>query len=137
MTELNRKLSREIPRFLDLDKRSRGRLVIVELEPPDLIAFRWKGTRRRYTAPITKLMQWTIQATVERERREKKVARGGRSMKRKPTIDMARTEALKQYQLAKRNAQMDPHPTRKAMVEWWQKQLDEFDQMVGRKKQGE
>ncbi len=77
MTELSRKLRREIPRTLDLDKRSRGRFIIVELEPPDLITFRWKGTRRRYTATISRLMQWTIQATVEQERREKRQRKKG------------------------------------------------------------
>lgn len=71
MTELNKRLSREVNRFLELDKASRGRNIIIELDPPDLISFRWKGTRRRYTAPITKLMQWTIQATVESQRRER------------------------------------------------------------------
>ena len=80
MTGLNRKLRREIPRTLDLDRHSRGRLIIIELEPPDLVHFRWKGTRRRYTANVARLMQWTIQENVER--REKKLARKDwRSMK--------------------------------------------------------
>jgi uncharacterized protein YndB with AHSA1/START domain len=77
MTSLNRKLRREIPRTLELDRHSRGRFIILEIEPPDLISFRWKGTRRRYTAPIAKLFQWTIQETVERERREKRAQRKG------------------------------------------------------------
>ena len=81
MTQLNRTLRREIPRMLDLDKASRGRfIIIIEIEPPDLISFRWKGMRRRYTAPIARLMQWTIQETVERERREKKAARKARKL---------------------------------------------------------
>jgi len=82
MTELNRKLRRQIPRTLDLDRHSRGRLIIIELEPPDLVHFRWKGTHRRYTANIARLMQWTIQENVERQRREKKRAKKNRrSMK--------------------------------------------------------
>lgn len=69
MTELNKKLRREVKRFLELDRFSRGRPIIVELEPPDLISFYWKGTRRRYTASIAWLMQKTIEAAVERDRR--------------------------------------------------------------------
>lgn len=75
MIALNKKLRREIPRTLELDRASRGRLIIIELEPPDLISFRWKGTRRRYTANAAKLMQWTVTAEIERQRLEKKKAR--------------------------------------------------------------
>lgn len=71
MTELTKKLSREIPRTLDLDRQSRGRFIVIEIEPPDLVSFRFKGTRRKYTATAARLMQWTIQAQVEQERREK------------------------------------------------------------------
>lgn len=82
MTELNRKLRREIPVTLDFDRFSRGRHIIIELEPgqstlPPQIAFRWKGMRRRYRAPIALLMQWTIQETVERQLRERKAKRKG------------------------------------------------------------
>jgi hypothetical protein len=75
MKQLDRKIRREIPRLLELDRHSRGRLIVVELEPPDFIGFRWKGTRRRYTASIARLMQWTIQETVDRERCEKAKAK--------------------------------------------------------------
>lgn len=74
-TQLTKRLSREVSALLELDRRSRGRPIIVEIEPPALISFRWKGTRRRYTAPIAKLMQWTIQAVIEQERKEKRAAR--------------------------------------------------------------
>lgn len=71
MTLLTKKLSREVDAYLPVDKMSRGRRIIVEIEAPDFISFRWKGTRRRYTALIPRLMQWTIQATVETQRKEK------------------------------------------------------------------
>ena len=74
MTLLTRRLSREIDATLDVDKMSRGRPIIIEMEG-DLITFRWKGTRRRYTATVPRLMQWTIAATVEAERRAKRAAR--------------------------------------------------------------
>ena len=74
-TILKTRLSRELEAYLTVDKISRGRRIIVELAAPDLISFRWKGTRRRYSAPVSKLMQWVIQATVEAERRARKAAR--------------------------------------------------------------
>jgi len=77
MTLLQKRIRRETAELLSVDKFSRGRPIIVELEPgentlPAQIAFRWKGTRRRYRAPIARLMQWAIAATVEAERREMK-----------------------------------------------------------------
>jgi hypothetical protein len=75
MTVLNRKLRRELPILLELDKASRGRPIIVEIEPPGFFVFRWKGTRRRYEAGAAKLMQWTIEETVEQARRERKAKR--------------------------------------------------------------
>ncbi len=74
MTILTRKVSRETLSYLNVDKMSRGRPIVIEIEAPDLISFRWKGTRRRFTAPIGRLMQWTIQAQVEAERRARKAA---------------------------------------------------------------
>jgi len=74
-TPLNRKLSRELGVTLDVDRASRGRPIIVELEPPGMIIFRWKGTRRRYEAGAAKLMQWTIEEAVEQARREKRAKR--------------------------------------------------------------
>ena len=69
MTELNKKLRREINHRLELDKYSRGRAIVIELDPAGLISFSWKGTRRRYTATIGWVMQKTIEAEIERERR--------------------------------------------------------------------
>jgi hypothetical protein len=74
-TPLNRKLSRELGVTLDVDRASRGRPIIVELEPPGMIIFRWKGTRRRYEAGAAKLIQWTIEEAVEQARREKRAKR--------------------------------------------------------------
>jgi hypothetical protein len=70
-TPLSRKLSRELGVTLDVDRASSGRPIIVEIEPPGLFIFRWKGTRRRYEAGAAKLMQWTIEEAVEQARREK------------------------------------------------------------------
>lgn len=75
MTLLTKRISREVGATLDLDKMSRGRPIVVEIESPDLITFRWKGTRRRYTATIPRLMQWTIQASVEAARKARKCKR--------------------------------------------------------------
>ncbi|MFQ5903649.1 MAG: hypothetical protein ACE5JO_08160 [Candidatus Binatia bacterium] len=72
MTILTRRLRRETLETLSVDRMSRGRPIILELEPPNLIHFRWKGTRRRWTASIARLMQWTIQEAVEQARRERK-----------------------------------------------------------------
>lgn len=77
MTPLNKRVKRETSATLGLDKMSRGRAIIVTLEPPDLVTFGWKGTRRRYTATVARLMQWTIQAHVEAQRRERKLKRKG------------------------------------------------------------
>jgi hypothetical protein len=70
-TLLNRKLRRELSATLSIDRASRGRPIIVEIEPPGVFIFRWKGTRRRYEAGAAKLMQWTIQEAVEQARKEK------------------------------------------------------------------
>jgi hypothetical protein len=78
MTLLNKKVRRETAATLSLDRHSRGRFIIIELEPPDLISFRWKGTRRKYTANTARLMQWTIQAHVEAERKKNAAAKKGR-----------------------------------------------------------
>lgn len=80
MTILQKRLRRETVDFLNVDKFSRGRPIIIELEPgvdtlPAQIAFRWKGSRRRYRAPVARLMQWTIQENVAALRREKKLQR--------------------------------------------------------------
>lgn len=50
---------------------------MVELVPamntlPTMISFRFKGTRRRYSAPVSWLAQKTIEAEVARLAREKK-----------------------------------------------------------------
>jgi hypothetical protein len=75
-TPLKTPVRRELAEiFLNVDKQSRGRPIIVEIEYPGLFKFRWKGTRKRYEIGAAKLMQWAIQDTVERERREKKAAR--------------------------------------------------------------
>ena len=74
MTVLTHKLKREVLRTLDLDRKSRGRTIILELEPPDLIHFHFKGMRTRHTASIARLMQWTIQEEVSQRLREKFIA---------------------------------------------------------------
>ena len=71
MTLLNKKLRRETNARLDLDRFTRGRPIIVELEPPDLISFKFKGQKKKYTAPIARLMQSVIVAEIEAARRRK------------------------------------------------------------------
>lgn len=75
MTPLNRPIRRELSITFELDRHSRGRPIVVELQPPGVIVFRWKGTRRRYEIGAAKLMQWTIEESIEQRRREKKAAR--------------------------------------------------------------
>lgn len=72
MTILTKRLRRETTEQLSVDRFSRGRPIIIEIEPPNLVHFRWKGTRRVYTATVARLMQWTIQATIDAQRREKR-----------------------------------------------------------------
>lgn len=71
MTLLTSKLRRETNARLDLDRYTRGRPIIVELEPPDLISFKFKGTRKKYTVTIAGLMQHVIQAEIEAARRRR------------------------------------------------------------------
>ena len=80
MTLLNKPLRRETDVTPNLDTHSRGRPIIIELEPahglcPALISFRFKGTRRKYSAPISWLCQKTIEAEAARIRREKQAKR--------------------------------------------------------------
>ena len=59
MTQLSKKVSREST--LEFDRRK----IIIEIEPPGNLSFRMKGTRKRWSAPASLLMQWIIQADVE------------------------------------------------------------------------
>lgn len=77
MTLLNRRLRRETDTLSDFDRHSRGRPIIIELEPsertiPAQIGFRFKGTRRKYSAPVSWLAQKTIEMEVARNKRERK-----------------------------------------------------------------
>lgn len=77
MTLLTKRLKRETDVRADFDRHSRGRPIIIELEPsvgtlPATISFQFKGTRRRYSAPVAWLAQMTIEAEAARIRREKK-----------------------------------------------------------------
>jgi len=56
-------------------ERSKQREVIITLEPPSLIGFRLKGTRRTYYLEAAACYQLAVKATVragQRERRKKK-----------------------------------------------------------------
>lgn len=57
MTPLNKKVVRETLETWD----HRGRRIIVELAPPNLISFREKGTRTRWTATVRSVMQKLIE----------------------------------------------------------------------------
>ena len=74
MTLLTKKLKRETGGIFSLRVRD-PRPVIIEIEPPDLVSFRLKGMKTRFTAPAAWLMQKTIEAEVDRRIREKKAAR--------------------------------------------------------------
>lgn len=65
MTLLKKQLRRETAAVFD------GRPVIIEIEPPDWIHFRRKGTRTRWSARAAWLMQKTIEHEVERRRAER------------------------------------------------------------------
>lgn len=78
MTQLTKPVRRELGVFLDVDRGSRGRPIIVELEPPGVIVFRWKGTRRRYEAGAAMLMQWTIQRAIDQARIERAKRKRGK-----------------------------------------------------------
>ena len=66
MTFLTKKIKRETATVLC------HRPVIIEIEPPGWITLREKGTRTRWSAPATLLMQIIIQRTVEAKRLAKK-----------------------------------------------------------------
>lgn len=68
MTLLKKKVRREIERSFD----HQGRNVILELEPPNLISFREKGRRRKYTSTTNLLMQLIIQSEKDRDLRTRK-----------------------------------------------------------------
>ena len=74
MTLLNRKVRRETSGVFSLRVRD-PRPIIIEIEPPDLVTFRLKGMKTRFTAPASWLMQKTIEAEVARRIREKKAAK--------------------------------------------------------------
>lgn len=71
MTILKKRLVRETPAVWD----RRGRTITIELEPPDLVTFREKGRRQRWTAPAALLMQWIIERTVTDRKRQRKKKR--------------------------------------------------------------
>lgn len=71
MTLLSKKLRRETTAELALDRFTRGRPIIVELEPPDLISFKFKGMKKKYTAPIARLMQSVVVAEIEAARKRR------------------------------------------------------------------
>lgn len=71
MTLLNKKVRRETGAKLDLDSYSRGRPIIVALEPPNLITFSFKGQRKSYSTTIEALMQSVITAEVEANRKRR------------------------------------------------------------------
>lgn len=85
MTILKRRLRRETDVYADFDSHSRGRPIIVELVPSDrtlpaMISFRFKGTRRRYSAPVSWLAQKTIEAEAMRIKREKRKLKAKRGL---------------------------------------------------------
>lgn len=54
------------------------RAVIVSIEPPNLVGFRLKGTRRTYHLPSEKLFSIALKAHIEVEKAAKRKARRSR-----------------------------------------------------------
>ena len=76
MTKLNSKVRRESWAI------HRGRAILVELRPPDLIVFRLKGTRREYPFSIQGAFNRAVQIEALAEMRERKDARAARRKER-------------------------------------------------------
>ncbi len=74
MTLLTRKLKRET----EIPADHHGRHIIIEIEPPQLISFREKGRRKKYTATVSWLFQQTVKQEAARliaERKKRKNAK--------------------------------------------------------------
>ena len=76
MTKLTSKVRRESWAI------HRGRAILVELRPPDLIVFRLKGTRREYPLSIPGAFTRAVQIEALAEMRERKAARIARRKER-------------------------------------------------------
>jgi hypothetical protein len=71
VTPLRKKVIRETSESWD----HHGRRMIIEIEPPDLISVREKGTRRKFTCKAAWLMQKIIEYGREGVPRHRYVAR--------------------------------------------------------------
>lgn len=89
MTKLTKPITRELV-YAD-----RGRTILVTLEPPDLITYRFKGKRTRYTVSLHKvqllaLMQSLIDKKTEKlEIYNKKKAAGYKNLKKPKPVTLA------------------------------------------------
>jgi hypothetical protein len=77
MTKLTKKLKRESYATY------RGRAIIVELRPPDLIVFRLKKTHREYPLTIAGAFNRAVQIEAFAEMNKKKADRKARRMAKK------------------------------------------------------
>lgn len=77
MTKLQKPVARET--FAFVRELGKFREVIVTLEPPNLIGFRLKGTRRTYYLEAASAYHAAVKAKVAADQREKRAARKSRS----------------------------------------------------------
>ncbi len=68
MTLLTRKLRRET----EIPADHHGRHIVIEIEPPQLISFREKGRRKKYTATVSWLYQQVLKQEAARLAAERK-----------------------------------------------------------------
>jgi hypothetical protein len=68
--KLRRRIARESEAAIWEQRQNRP--VIVSLEPPDLIGFRLKGTRRTYHLTAGRCYRLAVQASIEYDRKQKK-----------------------------------------------------------------
>lgn len=73
MTKLNKPISRET--YDTLFEAGKNRPVIVSVEPPNLIGFRLKGTRRTYYLTAEKLYWLALQTELRAKAAEKRKAK--------------------------------------------------------------
>ena len=81
MTKLNRPVRRETQ--ATSWERSKIRPIIVSIEPPNLLGFRLKGTRRTYYLPIALCQQYALELFAANERRRKLAERKAKKSPRR------------------------------------------------------
>lgn len=80
MTTLSRPVFRVTRGAYPVLHHSSRRAIVCSFEPGDVLTFREKGRRRRFSVPIEGAFRWAIKCQVEADRRQKREAKklGGR-----------------------------------------------------------